>query len=155
MEDAALSAVKGSLAFDMFLFCTSLDHIEDLDACAAAVKSVAAAGATCVFWVGLHDPDIVAAPEGGFVFRNLIRLHPLVSLIAYFGYGILRFPGLVWRMAWRKRDLREGRRLDNLHFWYFTRNTISDVFKKFGETEEILLIPHSNHIFVRVKISHG
>lgn len=155
IEDAAREISKSPLKFDMFLFCTSLDHFEDIGSCATSVKALSSDGAVCVFWVGLHDPDLVAAPEGGFVFSKLMRMNPFSAFMAYFAYGLIRLPGLIRRMYKRKRDLALGHRLDNLHFWYFTKNSINEVFSEFGDVEETLFIPNTNYVFVRVRVKNG
>jgi hypothetical protein len=84
--------------FDLFLFCTSLDHFESIEQCADAVRSLATPDARCVFSIGLHDQNLVAAPECGAVFRRLFRSHPTLFLPMYFGYGTLRFRRTVYNM---------------------------------------------------------
>jgi len=151
--EAAAENLDFTDKFDLFLFCTSLDHFENTKECAEAVRSLAAPEARCVFWVGLHDPDLVAAPEGGAVFRRLFRSHPAFAPLMYFGYGILRFPKTVYNMWRRRRMLASGKPLDNLHFWYFTRDNIEGHLRSFGEIEDVLYIPGCNYVFATCKVS--
>lgn len=136
--------------FDLFVFCTSLDHIENLDAAATAVRTLARPGARAVFWVGLHDTSLVASTVGAAVFRRAVGARPsFVSYAMLAGYALLRAPRTLWRLAQRERRLATGQPLDDLHFSYFTRATLPAALGKFGVVEEVLAIPGSTSVFAR------
>lgn len=145
--EATSERLQFSERFDLFLFCTSLDHFENLQDCAKAVQKLAAPGARCVFWLGLHDPELVAAPEGAAVFRRAFRTHPLFAIPIYLGYGLLRFPKTVYNMWRRRRMLKRAEPLDDLHFWYFVKNEFESCLQNFGIVEDVISIPGTNYIF--------
>ncbi len=51
--------------FNIFLFSTSLDHIENIEECAKSIYEVAEQPSYCIFFLGLHDVEIVAEHVGG------------------------------------------------------------------------------------------
>jgi SAM-dependent methyltransferase len=138
--------------FDMFLFSSSLDHLEDTDRAAAAVQELAADRAVGVFWIGLHDADLVGGALGQKWFARLFSsLNPVLFFaraVAVAGVIARRYPDLV-RRAWR---LKTGVPLDNLHITYFTRSNVRSHLERFGELRDLTHIPGTNSVFATVAI---
>jgi SAM-dependent methyltransferase len=141
--------------FDLFIFATSLDHIEDTSRAAAAVRKLAAPRALAVFWVGLHDPQLVAEELGskwlGRLYSSLNPLLFLYRVALVVAVMVRRYPDMV-RRAWR---LRGGLPLDNLHFSYFTRSNVHHHLRHFGEVRDFTHVPGTNSAFATVEIRGG
>ncbi|MEW5942676.1 MAG: hypothetical protein AB1710_02340 [Pseudomonadota bacterium] len=137
--------------FDAFLFSTSLDHFQDIRQCAAVISSLANPGAVSIFWIGLHDPAIVAEQVGAHVFRKIFAsLHPVRFLWRYLEAGF-RVPVTYIRLLARRSKLLTGKPLDNLHFHYFTERNLRPALELFGEVERYLQVPGTNSVFVCVR----
>ncbi len=138
--------------FDVFLFATSLDHIEDTARAAGAVRKLSTERALGVFWVGLHDPEIVAEELGRKWFGRLYAsLNPLLFLLrAALVIAVMarRYPDMV-RRRWQ---LRRGAPLDKLHFAYFTRSNVRFYLQHFGEVLDFSHVPGTNSAFATVEI---
>jgi SAM-dependent methyltransferase len=138
--------------FDVFLFSTSLDHVEDTARAAAAVRKLAAERALGVFWLGLHDPALVAEEMGRKWFGRLYSsLGPLTFLwraALIVALMVRRYPDMVRRA----RNLERGVPLDNLHFAYFTRASVRPHLERFGEVRDFTLVPGTNSAFATVEI---
>lgn len=142
---------------DAFLFATSLDHFENLDEVASAVRRLASDNALCIFWVGLHDAVLVGEQSGARAYQRLFcSLSP-----AAFGWRYLRnVVGMTvtyFRLLRRHRRLRDGCALDNRHFHYFTRSSLEHGLRAFGTQIDSLVIPGTASVFttVRVDASRG
>lgn len=151
LEDFA-SKTELQSQFDVFVFGTSLDHVEDLEEAVAAVRSLAAPDADAVFWNGLQDPTLIASDNGALLFRKIVELRPAVAIAAYFAYGMARLPRLMFRMKKRRKAIAQGRSLDH-HFRWFTSQNIRESLSQFGEITDIVNLPNTNHSFATVRIS--
>lgn len=152
LEDLAkLRGFAGRI--DLFVFGTSLDHLEDLSAAAEALKRLAAPGALLVAWNGLYEPENVLTNNAVLVFRKVVGYrNRLVAAAAYFGYGVARLPR---QLAWTRRrraDLAAGTRLDQTHFRWFTEENSRTVLSAFGEVVDFVVLPNSNHSFATVRV---
>lgn len=137
--------------FDVFLFSTSLDHFENIEQVANIVSSLAREDAISIFWVGLHDPSLVAEQIGAHSFRKLYAsLHPLLFFWRYLQAG-LKIPIEYLRLRARRTRLIAGKPLDNLHFHYFTERNLLPNLRHFGNIEHFLHVPGTNSVFVSVR----
>jgi len=138
--------------FDLFLFATSLDHVEDTSRAADAVSKLAAPGSLGIFWVGLHDPALVAEELGrkwfGRLYSSLNPVSFLLRAALVIAVMLRRYPDMI-RRAWR---LRRGIPLDNLHFAYFTRANIRSHLERFGEVRDLTHVVGTNSAFATVEI---
>jgi SAM-dependent methyltransferase len=139
--------------FAAFVFATSLDHLEDTAVAAGSVRALAAPRAVAIFWIGLHDPRIVAEELGRKWFGRLYAsLNPLVFLLRAAQVGAVmlrRYPDMI-RRAWK---LRRGVPLDKLHFRYFTLSDVFDHLGRFGKLRDFTLVPGTNSAFATVEVS--
>lgn len=142
--------------FDTFIFATSLDHFENVPALASVVKSMASEHATCIFWVGLHDPRIVAEQAGVKVFAGLFQsLRPARFLPKWLMAVAQMLLSYYPQLLLRRSRLLKGRKLDNLHYCYFTEQSVQDYFRLFGDVGLSLRIPGTNSMFAVVRVSSG
>lgn len=136
--------------FDVFIFSTSLDHFEDIGDVCKSIFPVAKKGARLIFWVGLHDPGIVSQSIGAKFFRNLYgSVNPIHFLYFFLKANLLLLAGYL-KMLKRRIFLMKNKRLDNLHFHYFTEGSVISVLRQFGVVEKIVSIPGTNSIFATV-----
>lgn len=152
VEDALPSL--NALRFDGFIFATSLDHLRDPACAARMTRALAAPGARAVFWIGLHDPSMVAREIGATLLEQFFT--PLSWMSSWFKalrWQILSFPRLMLALRQRERSLRLGERLDELHFHYFTAESArTTLASRFGDIVEELAVPGSNTVFYCVSI---
>ena len=139
--------------FDMFIFGTSLDHFENLDEVAETVRYLAAPNAKVVFWVGLHDVDLIASEEGA---RDLGRVFQgsgvLSTFVRSLGYLFWTFPRVFLVLMLRQMKLNKRKNLDDFHFWYFTEKDLPGVLSQFGEISDITYVPGGGSIFATCRI---
>lgn len=131
------------------MFSTSLDHIEDAKGAVAEVLRVLKPGASLYFWLGVHDPAILAESKTFGVVHNHSRglkkaarivLAPLEH--AYLGYQM-------WK---RGRDLRDGVPLDSAHVRYHTLATVDKELDSYGlRIVRQTTVPGSASTFVEAK----
>jgi hypothetical protein len=115
------------------------------------VSSLASDNAVLIFWVGLHDPSLVAEQVGAHIFRRLYAsLHPVLFLLRYLEAGF-KIPINYLRLLMRRARLIAGKPLDDLHFHYFTERNLLPCLKMFGEIEQYLCVPGTNSVFVSVR----
>jgi SAM-dependent methyltransferase len=131
------------------MFSTSLDHIEDAKSAIQEVLRVLKPGAPLYFWLGVHDPSILAESKTFGVVHNHSRgikkaarilLAPLEH--AYLGYHM-------WK---RGRDLRAGLPLDNAHVRYHTLATVDNELESYGlRVVRQTTVPGSASTFVEAR----
>jgi len=139
--------------FDVFVFGTSLDHFENIDEVARAVKKIAAPGAVVIFWIGLHDTSLVASEEGANALRRTFNgARPLVVMWRLLRFAFWNFPRIFYALERRRVKLKRGENLDNLHFWYFTEKDLPSVLARFGEITDISMVPGSNSVFATCRV---
>lgn len=140
--------------FDLFVFGTSLDHLEALSTAAAAVRSLAAPGALLVCWNGLQDPERVISGYAVPIFQELLRYRSIIAAeFAYAGYGLLRLPRLLRRMR-KRRAINARGEVGDHHLRWFTDANSAAYLSEFGEVIDTVTLPYTNHCFATVKISH-
>lgn len=59
--------------FDLFVFATSLDHLENIPRVAGAIRQIAGRNALGIFLVGLHDTRLIAEKAGREDYRAVFR----------------------------------------------------------------------------------
>jgi hypothetical protein len=148
-----LASLSGfDLRFDIFVFGTSLDHLEDLKTAAAAVRQLASPDAILVCWNGLQDPKRSIARNGVAVFKKLLEYRwDFLAILAYFGYGLLRLPKLLAEMNERKNVIAKSGVMDH-HLRWFTENNLNEYLSVFGNVTDVINLPNSVHSFATVKI---
>ncbi|MED5580003.1 MAG: methyltransferase domain-containing protein [Nitrospinota bacterium] len=139
-------------SFDVIVFATSLDHINDLDEAVKAVNLLAAPGGLLVSWSGIHNPEITSEHNGVLVFNELMKSDPVSAILKWFGYFILRFPRLIFRSFMTRRKIKRGIPLDPAHEHYFTEESLRETMGFFGEVVSSVRVPGSNSVFDRVLI---
>jgi SAM-dependent methyltransferase len=94
IEDGAM--IFDRPLFDGAIFSTSLDHIDNLEECGAALTRLCKTGAIIVLWIGIHDPASVGKMAGLAVFdRVLTPLFLPVSWVKLLVYSTVHFPRLM------------------------------------------------------------
>jgi len=154
MLEGVAHRLADHVKFDLFVFSTSLDHFESISVAAETVKSLAAPNAYCVFFVGLHDVDLVAEIYGRgiikHVFRDLSRSSLAVQAIRT---SLIRLPRIRSELSRRRRLLEQNQPLDDKHFYYFTRNNIVDYLRQFGTITDSTAVPGTNALFACCKVT--
>ena len=136
--------------FDVLIFSTSLDHFEMIEDVCKAVFPIVKKNAQLIFWVGLHDPGIVSQSIGTKLFRNLYgSINPIQFLPLLLKANILFLLNYL-KMLKRRVFLSKNIKLDNLHFHYFTEDSIISVLSRFGIVKKVISIPGTNSIFASV-----
>ena len=139
--------------FDVFVFSTSLDHFEDVGRAAADVRKLASSGAIAIFWVGLHDSQYVAELMGSDLFGRYFQSGSSGRLLSGTLQLLCRIPVMAWRLAVRQRRLASKAPLDELHFHYFTAETLPEALAQFGTVTDVTRLPGSNSVFATVAVS--
>lgn len=131
------------------MFATSLDHIENAQEAIGEVLRVLKPGAPLYFWLGVHDPHILAEDKTFGVVHNhssglrkwaRIALAPLEHL------------SLARKMARRRIDLADGTPLDDAHLRYHTTAGIDAEMKSYGlKIVRRVLVPGSASLFVEAQ----
>lgn len=134
---------------DAILLATSIDHIEDVDTAMTEMKRILAPGGRIYLWVGLYDSELLAAEK---TFHNLTHRGSWLKRIVRFALVNVEFTVLLLRMLDRKRRLGKGIPIDNVHFRYYTRKTITEDLAKWGlHAERELLVPGSSSLFIEAR----
>ncbi len=140
--------------FDLFVFSTSLDHFEDIEDVAKIIKELSQPGALALFFVGLHDPEIVARKVGAFLFGRMFETLTLPKLlIRIFGAYLIRIPASCLSLMRRDFKLRNDISLDEKHFYYFTRESVRRYISMFGNILDVTEIPDTNAQFICCEIN--
>lgn len=140
--------------FNIFLFSTSLDHIENIEECAKSIREVAEQPSYCIFFLGLHDVKIVAEQMGGGIFKQIYQNMEMGKvIIRLIKSTLISMPLSFKSMYIRNKNLMEKRPLDDKHFHYFTLNNICDYMNIFGDVIDSVIIPGSNAMFITVKMN--
>ncbi len=128
------------------IFSTSLDHIEDAKAAISEVLRVLKPGAPLYFWLGVHDPEILAESKTFAVVhmhsKGLKKLARIMLAPLEHGY-------LLWQMRKRKSDLANGVPLDSAHVRYHTVKGIDAEMESYGlKIVRRVVVPGSASAFV-------
>jgi SAM-dependent methyltransferase len=128
------------------IFSTSLDHIEDAKAAIAEVLRVLKPGASLYFWLGVHDPEILAESKTFAVVHTHSRGFKKFARITL---APLEHGYLLWQMRKRKQDLANGVPLDNAHVRYHTITGIDAEMAGYGlKIARRVVVPGSASAFV-------
>lgn len=138
--------------FDMFVFATTLDHVEDIKVAAQAVRHLASESAICVFWVGVHDPPRIAEAAGASWFRELFASVGLLHLLRALAVLSIRILRLGLKLMLREKFLSRGMPLDDLHFHYFTNKNLRGSLEVFGTLLDLTPVPGTNSVFAIVQV---
>lgn len=140
--------------FNGFIFSTSLDHIRNIKLAASTVKQLATNEAYAVFWIGLHDPELVALQAGSGVFKRIFSpMRLLRGWVKALAWALFYFPRLFFALKSREQHIRKSLPLDQNHFHFFTlASARSAVEQNFGQIVEEIQLPASNSIFLAVKL---
>ncbi|MFZ1477539.1 MAG: methyltransferase domain-containing protein [Sphingorhabdus sp.] len=111
------------------IFSTSLDHIENAAQAISEVVRVLKPGFPLYFWLGIHDPHILAESKTFAVVHTHSRgLKKLARIV----FAPLEHAFLAWQMYKRHRDLKNGIPLDDAHVRYHTLATIDSEMSGYG-----------------------
>lgn len=138
--------------FDCLIFSTSLDHFPDLEAVNQEIHRVLKPNGIAIFWVGVHDPSIVAEQSicDSFVRPPILSISKVLQRIA-------KFPLLMIRthVAMKRRNNKLSSRipLDDLHFHYFTESSLKDFMETVGTVVECHHVKNTNSFFYAVRIN--
>lgn len=141
-----------TVKFDVFLFSTSLDHIENIEYCADSLRKVAAQPSYCIFFLGLHDVKFVAEKKGADIFGYVCQDSEIGKMFVRSVKCAIQCMLYFKIMIMRNKKMRKKIPLDNKHFHYFTLENVCDYMNNFGEIVDRLIIPGSNVIFITVKM---
>jgi len=128
------------------IFSTSLDHIENAHAAISEVLRVLKSGASLYFWLGIHDPGILAESKTFGVVHNHSSGWRKLARIALAQVEHLH---LAWKMQKRKNDLVRGIPLDDAHVRYHTLAGIEAEMESYGlKITRQVVVPGSASAFV-------
>lgn len=133
------------------IFATSLDHIEDARGAIREVLRVLRPGASLYFWLGVHDPFVLAEHKTfGNVHNHAKGWRKAARVVG----APVEHALLMHKMHKRRRDLRSGARLDSAHVRYHTVVGIDAEFAGYGLTiVRRVLVPGSSSMFVEARAS--
>lgn len=144
-EDIPLSDSTANAA----IFATSLDHIEDAPGAIKEVLRVLKPGAPLYFWLGVHDPFILAEQK---TFGNIHNHAKGWRKAARIVGGALEHFYLMRQMSRRRSDLAKGVPLDHAHVRYHTVAGIDEEFASYGlRIVRRVLVPGSAFMFAEAK----
>ena len=136
--------------FDMALFSSSFDHVEDVSLALDILKGKV--DQQVILWVGLHDSYIVASNYGDHYFKHIFNGKNVVDRFLRLLIVFLKGIRLLNLFSRQEKKLINKEDLDSHHFNYFTKNSLFEAIEKHGEIKESLLVPGSNSIFVNLQI---
>ena len=130
-------------------FATSLDHIEDPKKAISEVLRVLKPGAPLYFWLGVHDPHLLAeAKTFGVVHNHSSGLRKFARIIA----APLEHLHLIRKMRSQADKLAKGIPLDHAHARYHTTTTIDAELASYGlKITRRVLVPGSASLFVEAR----
>lgn len=128
------------------LFATSLDHIADAKTAISEVLRVLKRGAPLYFWLGVHDPHLLAESKSfGVVHNHSSGLRRIARIIG----APIEHLHLMNRMKMQASRLSSGVPLDKAHARYHTAATIDQEMASYGlEIVRRVLVPGSASLFV-------
>jgi SAM-dependent methyltransferase len=131
------------------IFATSLDHIEDARGAIREVTRVLKPGAPFYFWLGVHDPHLLAeAKTFGVVHIHSSGLRKFVRIAA----APVEHVHLIVKMRKQAQRLAAGIPLDTAHVRYHTLATIDDELASYGlDIVRRVLVPGSASLFVEAR----
>lgn len=128
------------------VLATSIDHIEKIDEAVAEMKRVLRPGGRIYFWIGLYEPEIMAASK---TFENIVVNGSPLKRALRIAAAYPEYAYLLYRMSKRRRQLARGERIDNAHCRYYTRTNTAEAMAKWGlSVSRQVLVPGSASLFV-------
>lgn len=136
-------------SFNAILLATSLDHIEQPARALGELKRVLAIGGRLYFWVGLHEPEVLARAK---TFHPIFFGRRGAKRVLRIAAGPVEYGYFLWRLAMRKRALAKGIPLDHAHFRYYTLDRLMAELSENGlDPVRSLLVPGSNSLLVEAR----
>jgi SAM-dependent methyltransferase len=131
------------------IFATSLDHMENPRKAIQEVLRVLKPGAPLYFWLGVHDPFILAECKTfGNVHNHARSWRKWARIIA----APVEHLKLILDMTRRRRDLANGTPLDTAHLRYHTTTEIDAELAGYGlSIVRRVLVPGSASLFVEAR----
>jgi SAM-dependent methyltransferase len=131
------------------VFATSLDHIDNVDAAIAEVRRVLTPDGKLYFWIGMYEPEALAYSK---TFEHALLRGSRLKRTVRAAIPYLETGYLLYRMNKRRRDLAAGRRLDNAHCRYYTRDLVARSMETWGlRINRQLLVPGSTALLVEAQ----
>jgi SAM-dependent methyltransferase len=141
----------GNDAFNVFVFCTSLDHFESIENVSSVVKSLSKKNSYILFFVGLHDTKYVAPDIGAKAYARIFSNMNAGHFALHWARTMVSLPVTYSLMMMRNRKLKRDVPLDEFHFHYFTEDRIRRIAASFGDLIDITFVPHTNALFLAVR----
>ena len=121
---------------------------------AASLARLGRQAGRAVFWIGLHDPGLVAREIGATALEKIVT--PVAwetSIYKSLRWQMLSFPRLLLGLRRRQRSLELGKPLDDLHFHHFTEGLARRILlDNFGAIVDELPVPGTNSRFYCVQL---
>ena len=135
------------------IFATSLDHIWDAKAAVQEVTRVLKPHGPLYFWLGVHDPHLLAeAKSFGVVHNHSAGLRKFARVIG----APLEHAHLMFKMRQQAKHLTAGIPLDTAHVRYHTLATIDAELGSYGlEIIRRVLVPGSSSLFVEARAAQS
>ena len=141
-----LKKVRLNKSFDMALFSSSLDHIEDISQALNILKEKVSG--KVLVWITLQDSDEIALNYGDSYFSYIFNTKNIFGQffrIIFIFLKTLRLPIIFSKI---ESKLKKKVPLDPYHFHYFTKKSLFETFEQHGEIKETLKIPGTNSMFI-------
>lgn len=136
---------------DVAIFATSLDHIEAEDDAMAEVKRILKPGGRVIIWQGLYEPEYLASTK---TFAPIFNKGSLAKRLVRAAAAPLEYAVLFWRMRDRKSRLASGKRIDNAHCRYYTREMMDRSLARWGMTKKReVVVPGSPSMFIDARFA--
>ena len=136
---------------DYLIFSTSLDHFENLEEVKNEIVKILKPNGLAFFWVGVHDANVISRwrlSYGLFENFNVLSIPDLLSTLIKAPLRILyTFLSILIRTIKLKKKIP----LDNLHFHYFTEESLEFYLSSVGEIAGVKKAPLSNSFFYAIK----
>lgn len=131
------------------MFATSLDHIEDPHTAIAEALRALKTGSPLYFWLGVHDPHLLAeAKTFGVVHNHSSGLRKLARVVG----APFEHLHLMNKMHAQARKLEAGIPLDDAHARYHTAAGIDREMASYGlQLVRRVLVPGSTSLFVEAR----
>ena len=141
-----LKKINLNKSFDIALFSSSLDHIEDISQALNILKEKV--DGKVLIWIALQDSDMVALNYGEKYFKYIFSTKNMLG--RFFRLLVVFLKGLRLLIVFSKleKKLKKKVPLDPYHFHYFTKKSLFHTFEQHGEVLETLAIPGTNSMFV-------
>ena len=147
-----LEKIKLNKSFDMALFSSSLDHIEDISQALNILKEKV--DGKVLIWVTLQDSDMVAMNYGEYYFKYIFGTKNVLGRLFRILVVFLKCLRLLIVFLELERKIKRKVPLDPYHFHYFTKKSLFQIFEQHGKVLETLVIPGTNSMFVCLDLNN-